>query len=126
MSFERIESFDYSTENMDNESIQDKIDAKTLEISQLTKESLKELKVDIQNENSSLTLRDNDGNYLGKVRDNEVLIYEGEAKPVEYKGSQKLFLKVRTKTGKVGFVSADYLKAKVNQDKIHVQKAAND
>jgi hypothetical protein len=49
---------------MDNESIQDKIDAKKHEISELTKEDLRELKVDIQNKNSSLTLRDDDGNYL--------------------------------------------------------------
>lgn len=125
MWFEQIDSFDYSTTESNNESIQDKIDAKKLEISELTKEGLTELKVDIQDSNSSLTLRDNDGNFLWKVRDNEVLIYEGETKTVDYKWLQKLFLKVRTKTGKVWFVSADYLKAKVNQDRIHIKNPEN-
>jgi len=56
-----FENLNYSTEEkVDEESIQDKIDRKQLEIKNLTKTNLKRLKVDILHANSSLKIRDNE------------------------------------------------------------------
>ncbi|MCP4522947.1 MAG: hypothetical protein GY828_01880 [Candidatus Gracilibacteria bacterium] len=108
-----FENLNYSTEDMDNESIQDKIDAATITIQKLTKGNLENLRVDIKDSASSLTMRGKNGDYIGKVQDNENLTFLGETKTIDHNGVKKLFLKVET-NGKIGFVSADYVKGDVS------------
>ena len=58
MAFEKL---NYSTEEqIDEESIQDKIDDGLLDITKLTQENLKNLKVDMLDSNSYIKIRDHE------------------------------------------------------------------
>ncbi|MDD2871480.1 MAG: hypothetical protein PHS49_05825 [Candidatus Gracilibacteria bacterium] len=120
MAFEKL---NYTTAGMDNESIQDKIDDNRLDIKQLTKENLKELKVDILKNNSYLKVRDHEGNIITNLRlkDNDVIDFNGENITHKVNGKTKVFLGVNFSDGKKGYVSADYLKV-VKEDKITNQQ----
>lgn len=108
-----FENLNYSTEEkIDEESIQDKIDDKRLDISSLTKENLQKLKVDILQKNSYLKVRDVKWNIISdlKLRDNNVVNFNGDNITHEVNSKIKVFLGVTFEDWKTWYVSADYLK----------------
>ncbi len=116
MVFEAKNAFYWTEELIDEESIQDKIDRKKLEISQLTKANLKKLRVDILHSNSYLRIRDKNWKIIWKLKDNQVVDFNGERKVVKYKNTQKVFLWINYKKwDKIikGFISADYVKGDI-------------
>ena len=102
-----FENLNYRSEWIDEESIQDKIDDGRLEITELTKEKLTSLKVDIFNEWSYLKVRTKDGTILkNKLHDDEKIDFTGE----HTMDNGKVFLWVKLKDWSTWFVSADYIK----------------
>lgn len=109
MSFEKL---NYSTANKVDWTIQDLIDSKSLDIKNLTAENLKELKVDIHNEKSHLNLRDIEWNIIWQLKENQkTLQFLWET----ISHNWKLFLKIKTQDWREWFVSADYVKGKIEK-----------
>jgi len=118
MSFEAKNAYYWTEKQIDELSIQDQIDRKKLEINQLTKENLKKLKVDILHSNSHLRVRDENWKIIWKLKDNQVVDFNGEKKVVKYKNTQKVFLWINYKKwDKIvkAFISADYVKGNITK-----------
>lgn len=105
----RLNEAFYSTANQIEWSIQDQIDSEKLKITDLTKEKLQQLKVDIFDSRSHLNIRDENLNDIWNIRDNETLTFLWETKIDD----KKLFLKVETSEWKIWYVAADYVKGEI-------------
>lgn len=111
-----FDGLNYSTENMDNESIQDKIDALNASVknslSALKKEtlitSLNSGVVDIKDAWSFLFFRDKNGVEIWRLNDNTSITI---LKDHIFWENNKVFLHARLNDGKIGYVSADFIKA---------------
>jgi len=118
-----FDNLNYSTENMDDNSVQDRIDALSAsvrnDLSALKQEtlitSLGSGRVDIRDSWSFLYFRDRNGNEIGRLDDNtNVTILDDH---IFWEGT-KVFLHVRLDNGRIGYVSADYIKAESEPDSI--------
>ncbi len=108
-----FENLNYSTEDRDDDSVQDCIDREHQDI----RENLRRLKddilsnfetvqVDIFEAGSHLNMRSRDGHIIGKLHDNDTLhvLWDHILWP-----NKKVFLHIRTGSWKEGYVSADYV-----------------
>jgi len=128
MVFEAQNAYFWTEEKIDEESIQDKIDRKKIEINQLTRENLKKLRVDILYSRSHLRIRDENWKIIWKLKDNEIVDFNWERKVINYKWKQKVFLWINFKKwDKIikWFVAADYVKWDIIENKKNIKKENN-
>ncbi len=107
------QKFNTSTAERVTWTIQDKIDEKKLKISQVTKENLRNLKVEIlYKKSSSLRVRDSEGKVIWRLKNDQNVDFNWEIKKAHW----KLFLWVNLAKNKKWFVSADYVKWEINTE----------
>ena len=115
-----FENLNYTTAIDVKDTIQDQLNENKIKITDLTKEKLTELKVDILDNNSYLNIRDKNWNDIGNLKEDGKILKFLWWK--EYFNGN-LFLEVQAWNIK-GYVSADYVKGNVNIDN-HIFKEDN-